>query len=71
MICRIGTGFSDEDLQNLTQKMKPFAMTEKPLSFIVSKTLKPDVWLQPSEVFKRNEFELRVFIRFGRSNVIN
>jgi len=51
-ICKIGTGFSDEDLSSLTSKVSPFVLGERPESYIVSKTLKPDVWLKPSEVWE-------------------
>lgn len=50
MIGRIGTGFSDEDLANLTESLKDFQLSERPANYRLSKTLKPDVWFTPSQV---------------------
>ncbi|ODV82973.1 hypothetical protein CANARDRAFT_30439 [[Candida] arabinofermentans NRRL YB-2248] len=54
-ICKIGTGFSEELLANLAEKLKP-TETDKPKASIVydkeNSNAKPDVWLEPSIVFE-------------------
>jgi len=70
VVSRIGTGFSDEDLANLTESLKDFQLNERPANYRLSKTLKPDVWFTPSQV---NSFLLKIlkFWRYGKLNVIN
>lgn len=47
---RLGTGFSDEMLIQLTESSKELQIEEKPKKYAVSKALKPDVWFQPNQV---------------------
>lgn len=53
--CKIGTGFSDEDLVSLHQRLKPHEMLE-PKPFYVydasNSNARPDVWLEPTSVFE-------------------
>ena len=53
-ICKIGTGFSDEDLINLAEDLKSHIVNEKPSDYVVSNTptIKPDVWFNPSKVWE-------------------
>eukprot|EP01016_Furgasonia_blochmanni_P003729 TRINITY_DN11464_c0_g1_i3.p1 TRINITY_DN11464_c0_g1~~TRINITY_DN11464_c0_g1_i3.p1 ORF type:complete len:175 (-),score=20.26 TRINITY_DN11464_c0_g1_i3:111-635(-) len=51
-ICKIGTGFSDEFLDSMTKIHQMQAAPEKPLNYYVAKSLKPDVWLNASEVWE-------------------
>lgn len=51
-ICKIGTGFTDEDLSTLSTTLKE-AIIPKPKSyFIFDDSLKPDVWFDPSQVWE-------------------
>lgn len=53
--CKIGTGFSDEDLQSLYSKLKPTEITAaKPFYVYDTKNSNavPDVWLEPTTVFE-------------------
>ena len=69
---RIGTGFSDEDLANLTESLKDFQLNEKPANYRLSKTLKPDVWFTPSQVWEIecDKLSLSLIYQIGR-NVID
>ncbi|KAM9895615.1 hypothetical protein OXX69_010939 [Metschnikowia pulcherrima] len=53
--CKIGTGFSDEDLASLHAKLKPTEISG-PKAFYVYDTTNsnavPDVWLEPTAVFE-------------------
>ncbi|OBA22709.1 ATP-dependent DNA ligase [Metschnikowia bicuspidata var. bicuspidata NRRL YB-4993] len=53
--CKIGTGFSDEDLATLYAKLKPTEISA-PKPFYVYDTTNsnavPDVWLEPTSVFE-------------------
>lgn len=53
--CKIGTGFSDEMLAELYQKLKPTEISQ-PKPFYVYDTTnsnaKPDVWLEPTMLFE-------------------
>lgn len=47
---RIGTGFTDELLVQLTEGLKDAQLDAKPDNYAVAKSLKPDVWFLPSQV---------------------
>lgn len=52
--CKIGTGFSDEDLLSIYNKLKSTEIS-KPKSFYIhdtSSTNLPDVWFEPSMIFE-------------------
>ncbi|GCF00811.1 DNA ligase 1 [Zygosaccharomyces mellis] len=50
--CKIGTGFSEELLQHLYDRLKPTAM-EAPVAFYVyDSAQQPDVWFEPSLLFE-------------------
>lgn len=50
--CKIGTGFSDEDLQTIYAKLLPTEIAV-PKSYIVyDNSAKPDVWFEPSTLFE-------------------
>eukprot|EP00026_Physarum_polycephalum_P001905 Phypoly_transcript_01908.p1 GENE.Phypoly_transcript_01908~~Phypoly_transcript_01908.p1 ORF type:complete len:972 (+),score=243.78 Phypoly_transcript_01908:40-2955(+) len=51
-VCKIGTGFSDEDLAKHTEELKKFAIDNPRPYYRVSDTLKPDVWLEPAQVWE-------------------
>lgn len=51
-ICKLGTGFKDEDLETHTNFLKPHVI-EKPKSYyLVDDTLKPDVWFDAVQVWE-------------------
>jgi DNA ligase 1 len=51
-ICKTGTGFKEEQLTELTEVMKKFKATEKPVNYITGAGLKPDVWFHPHQVWE-------------------
>lgn len=51
-VCKLGTGFKDEDLDTHTNFLKEHVI-EKPKSYyVVDDTLKPDVWFEPVQVWE-------------------
>ncbi|AET42488.1 DNA ligase [Emiliania huxleyi virus 202] len=53
-VCKIGTGFSDEDLIQLSDSLNPHRVDQKPNDYCVAETpsLKPDVWFIPTQVWE-------------------
>lgn len=49
-ICKLGSGFTDEDLKALPEKMKPYVIGHKHPR--VKSQIEPDVWLVPSLVME-------------------
>jgi len=50
-ICNVGTGFSDEQLKDISEELKEDSLDERPKNVVVEKTLEPDVWVDPKIVF--------------------
>ncbi len=50
-ICKVGTGFSDEQLKDISEQLKENFLKDKPKNVVVEKTLEPDVWVEPKIVF--------------------
>lgn len=51
-VCKLGTGFKDEDLETHTNFLKNHVI-EKPKSYyLYDDTLKPDVWFEPVQVWE-------------------
>lgn len=50
-ICKIGTGFSEEQLKNTYDELHPLEMT-KPRGDIEVGGAKPDVWFEPKVVWE-------------------
>uniref|UniRef100_A0A6G1SJ33 DNA ligase n=1 Tax=Aceria tosichella TaxID=561515 RepID=A0A6G1SJ33_9ACAR len=51
-VCKLGTGFKDEDLEKHTNFLKEHVI-EKPKSYYqIDDTLKPDVWFEPVQVWE-------------------
>ncbi|MEM4404410.1 MAG: ATP-dependent DNA ligase [Nitrososphaerota archaeon] len=48
--CKVGTGFKDEDLENLTQRLTPMAQSQKPAR--VDSIMEPDIWIRPEMVLE-------------------
>ncbi|MCL4392734.1 ATP-dependent DNA ligase [Patescibacteria group bacterium] len=49
-ICKIGTGFKDNDLVFLKKKLDEIKSDEVPDQYFVNKNLYPDVWVEPKYV---------------------
>ncbi|MCS7142762.1 MAG: ATP-dependent DNA ligase [Aigarchaeota archaeon] len=49
-ICKVGTGFKDEDLERITEMLKPYVVPKRPPR--VDSEMEPDVWIQPSFVLE-------------------
>ncbi len=48
--CKLGTGFSDNDLAELPKRLKKYETTQKPARLDVSKLMIPDAWFTPAVV---------------------
>jgi DNA ligase-1 len=55
-LCKVGTGFDEAALADLTQKLKVIAPEERRVT--VETTLTPDVWVEPSVVLELRGAEL-------------
>ena len=51
-VCKIGTGFSDEDLKSLSAGLKSKIITEKTSQYNVSSSLECDVWFEACQVWE-------------------
>ncbi|KAM9980782.1 hypothetical protein ACTFIY_003085 [Dictyostelium cf. discoideum] len=51
-LCKIGTGFSDEQLTTFTNQLKPHLINQPRNQFRFSDSIKPDVWFSPSCVWE-------------------
>ncbi|OWJ54273.1 DNA ligase [Pyrodictium delaneyi] len=47
-VCKVGSGFTDEDLERLDDMLKPYIRDHKPAR--VDSQMKPDVWVEPALV---------------------
>ncbi|KEG15482.1 putative DNA ligase I [Trypanosoma grayi] len=57
-ICKIGTGFQDDQLESLTQALQSCALDEKPRYYRTED--KPDVWLEASHVWEVKAADLSI-----------
>ena len=57
-ICKIGTGFSDKDLETQYEQFKPLVTDTKPGDYLVDDNSSnyPDIWLKPQIVQIINRF---------------
>ncbi|GAM25642.1 hypothetical protein SAMD00019534_088170 [Acytostelium subglobosum LB1] len=51
-LCKIGTGFSDEQLQQFTEALKFEVISNPKNMYRVAEQLKPDVWFNPKQVWE-------------------
>lgn len=51
-VCKIGTGFSDEDLQTLSAELNKHKLAEKSSQYNVSDVLECDVWFEAVQVWE-------------------
>ncbi|MHA1269746.1 MAG: ATP-dependent DNA ligase [Candidatus Helarchaeota archaeon] len=50
-ICKLGSGFSDKDLEGFSELFRDLVMEEKPNNVdVISEKIKPDIWIQPNIV---------------------
>ncbi len=49
-VCKLGTGFSDEQLSNLPEKLKDAQVDKSPARVAVTKEIRPDFWFTPKYV---------------------
>lgn len=49
-VCKVGTGFKDEDLEHLTRTLTPMTMSQKPAR--VESIMEPDIWVRPEMVLE-------------------
>ena len=64
-ICKIGTGFSDEDLNALSESLRG-TVIDAPKSYFKYGDFKPDVWFDPSQVWEVKAADLSVSPRTRR-----
>jgi len=59
--CKVGTGFKDEDLKNLTEGLKPHIVPKKPMEYDVNESaFDCDVWFDPKMVWEVKCADLQV-----------
>lgn len=56
-VSKVGSGFTDEDLENLTDRFEELRVGEKPTQ--VEAEIEPDYWFRPQEVFEINYEEIQ------------
>ncbi|KXB06462.1 hypothetical protein AKJ53_00225 [candidate division MSBL1 archaeon SCGC-AAA382F02] len=56
-VSKVGSGFTDEELENLTKKFEKLKLGEKPSN--VDSEIDPDYWFKPQEVFEINYEEIQ------------
>lgn len=49
---KVGSGFTDEDLVQIKNDLKPIEIFDKPQNYHVDKALYPDVWTQPKIIME-------------------
>lgn len=59
-ICKIGTGFSDSDLETQFNYLKEREMSEPKSYFNYDKGTKPDVWFEPCQVWETKAADLSI-----------
>ncbi len=66
-ICKVGTGFSDEQLRNIKEQLAAKTVEDQPKSVLCPENLKPDVWIYPEVVFTVEADEITR--RLGDENI--
>lgn len=51
-VCKLGTGFTDEQLENIPKKLEKYQTDKKPARVEISDDLKPDYWFEPGQVLE-------------------
>jgi DNA ligase-1 len=73
-ITKVGTGLSEDQLQNLANKLNKITVSQKPKNYEVHKDLEPDYWVEPQVVVELAADEItnspkhtaRLALRFPR-----
>lgn len=70
-ICKIGTGFSESDLENQAQYFKQHIIPAPKSYFHCTDNVKPDVWFEPTQVWevKAADFSISPIYSAGRGLV--
>ncbi|HIQ13760.1 MAG TPA: ATP-dependent DNA ligase [Thermoprotei archaeon] len=55
-VCKVGTGFKDEDIVEMNRLLKPFIRDRKPARVVSH--LEPDVWIEPAIVLEITASEI-------------
>ena len=56
----VGTGFTDNQLEEFHEMFKDKAVIEKPRDILIEKSGYPDVWLEPEQVFEIKAADIQV-----------
>ena len=59
-ICKIGTGFSEVILEELSDAAQPFVVDGPRSHYQVSDAMKPDVWFEPKHVWEVKAADLSI-----------
>jgi DNA ligase-1 len=59
-VCKIGTGFSDEDLQELSKSLQEHAISRKASNYNTADSLECDVWFDATQVWEVKAADLSV-----------
>jgi len=51
-VCKLGSGFSDEQLEDLSKKLKDVITDKKPARVMLTKEMTPDYWFTPKYVLE-------------------
>ena len=49
-VCKLGSGFTDEQLAELPKRFKKYRVNKKPARLVINKAMKPDFWFEPKIV---------------------
>jgi DNA ligase-1 len=66
-ICKVGTGFTDEQLRSIKEQLESQIEEDQPKSILCPENLKPDVWVYPEVVFTVEADDITR--RLGEENV--
>ncbi|OMJ18656.1 DNA ligase 1 [Smittium culicis] len=59
-ICKIGTGFSEEDLENFKKNLEPLTIDQPKSYYSYGDSTKPDVWFEPTQVWEVKAADLSI-----------
>ncbi len=51
-LCKLGSGFTDKDLEELPKKFRRYEISHKPARLEITKLMIPDVWFNPAVVIE-------------------
>lgn len=69
-ICKIGTGFKEEELEKATQDLRPFVLHEKPGFYRAQEG--PDVWLTEAQVWEVKAADLSISpVHFAATGLVD